>query len=153
MKVQRTEGRFHLHLSAWEKRLLFELLRLYPRSGSPRKSAPKPTHSPDLPASERLLQETLTEQRKENKKLVQAFLADPSRFQDTKAGTRLSLSQLEVEWFLQLLNDIRIGSWVLLGSPEEKRWHLDPETAPHLFAMEMSGYFESQLLEALEGDA
>ena len=82
---------------------------------------------------------------------MQALLADPRRFGHTETGARLSLSPAEVEWLLQVLNDIRVGSWVILGSPEEKPAELNATTAPHFLAMEMAGYFQMQLLEALEG--
>ena len=39
-----------------------------------------------------------------------------------------------------------------LGSPEEKPARLNEKTAPHFWAMEMAGYFQMQLLEALEGE-
>jgi hypothetical protein len=50
-----------------------------------------------------------------------------------------------------VLNDVRVGSWVLLGSPEEMAVDLT-ETNAHLFrAMEMAGYFQAQFLQALGG--
>ena len=104
---------------------------------------------PDREANQRLLDEALAEQRAENKKQLQALLADPRRFEHTETGARLSLSPAEVEWLLQVLNDIRVGSWVILGSPEEKPAELNAANAPHFLAMEMAGYFQMQLLEAL----
>ena len=105
---------------------------------------------PDAEANQQLLDEALAEQRAENKKQLQALLADPRRFEHTETGARLSLSPAEAEWLLQVLNDIRVGSWVILGSPEEKPAELTAANAPHFLAMEMAGYFQMQLLEALE---
>jgi hypothetical protein len=62
----------------------------------------------------------------------------------------MTLSAADVEWLLQVFNDVRVGSWVHLGLPEERIAKLTLENAPHLWAMEMAGYFESQLLKALE---
>ncbi len=81
--------------------------------------------------------------------VLQALLADPQRFEDLETGCRLSLGQADLEWLLQILNDIRVGNWILLGSPEERREVLNAKTAPHLWAMEMAGWFEMSLLEAL----
>jgi hypothetical protein len=69
-----------------------------------------------------------------------------------EAGGRLSLSPAEVEWVLQVLNDIRVGSWIILGSPEERLPELNETNAPHVWAMEMAGHFQAQLLEALQGE-
>jgi len=46
-----------------------------------------------------------------------------------------------------------VGSWILLGSPDGKPLELTPVTAPHFVAMERAGYFQMQLLEALETEA
>ena len=107
---------------------------------------------PEPEANQRLLDEALAEQRAENKKQLEALLADPRRFAHTETGGRLSLSPAEVEWVLQVLNDIRVGSWIMLGSPDEKRAELNEGTAPDLAAMETAGYFQMQLLQALRGE-
>ena len=59
----------------------------------------------------------------------------------------------EVEWLFQVLNDVRVGSWVRLGSPEGKPREVTIATAPHFVAMEMAGYFEAELLEALSRES
>jgi hypothetical protein len=100
--------------------------------------------------NQRLLEEAVAEQRAANKKQLQTLLTDPRRFADTETGCRMTLSPADMEWLLQVLNDIRIGSWVRLGSPEERLEKLTLKTAPHFWAMEMSGYFQSRLLEALD---
>jgi hypothetical protein len=81
------------------------------------------------------------------------LLADPRRFQRTDTGFRLSLSRAEAEWVLQVLNDIRVGSWIILGSPEGEIEGLDAKTASDFWAMEMAGYFETELLQALNREA
>ena len=98
-----------------------------------------------------MLDEALAEQRAENKKKLLAFLAKPERFTENAAGCLLKLSPTEVEWLLQVLNDIRVGSWIILGSPENNIDRLDETTAPHVWVMEMAGLFQIRMLEALEG--
>jgi hypothetical protein len=44
-----------------------------------------------------------------------------------------------------------VGSWVALGSPEGRVQTVDEKTAPYLWAMEMSGFFQMNLLAAVEG--
>jgi len=50
---------------------------------------------------------------------------------------------------LQVLNDVRIGSWIELGSPERPLEALGAKTAPAVWAMEMAGAFQMSLLELL----
>jgi hypothetical protein len=50
-----------------------------------------------------------------------------------------------------VLNDIRVGNWVILGSPEHKPAELTAAKTPHFLAMELAGYFQIPLLQALMG--
>ncbi len=137
------------HLGRREKDLLTNLLKLYPRVPP---AHHKLTKSGKADASsEQLLDEALAEQRAENQRQVSGVLASPVRWQRQQSGWHLALAPSETEWLLQVLNDIRVGSWVLLGSPEEPLKRLDKHTAPHLWAMEIAGSFEISLLEALGG--
>ena len=151
--VRQTKTRLLFHLGHRETRLLRQILQLYPRVPPAHHVLSKSDRLPDREANQRLLDEALVEQRAENKKQLHALLADPQRFAPTETGSRLSLPPGEVEWLLQVLNDIRVGSWVLLGSPEDKLPELDETTAPNVVAMEMAGYFQMHLLEALESEA
>jgi hypothetical protein len=151
--VRATKTRLVFHLGRLEESLLLRILKLYPCVPSGHHVLSKSGRVPDAEANQQLLDEALAEQRAENKKQLQALLADSRRFARTEAGGRLSLPITEVEWLLQVLNDIRVGSWVILGSPDEKPTELTAANAPHFLAMEMAGYFQRQLLEALECDA
>jgi hypothetical protein len=77
--------------------------------------------------------------------------SDPKRLTPDEENWVLKLSEGDMEWLLQILNDIRVGSWILLGSPESPAEALTVATAPHFWALEMADYFQSRLLEALEG--
>jgi hypothetical protein len=143
-------GKFVFRLGPRDKLLLLEVLKLYPRITSTSQPLTKFGQLPDQQMNQRLLDEALAEQRAQNKKLLETFLADRRRFAETETGLRLTLSAVDVEWLLQVLNDIRVGSWVLLGSPEEKFENLNLETAPHYWAMEIAGLFQSRLLDALD---
>ena len=152
MKLLRSgNGKFVFHLGQRDKLLLLEVLKLYPQITSASRPLTKFGKLPDEQTNQGLLDEALAEQRAHNKKLLETFLTDPRRFAETESGCRLTLSAADMEWLLQVLNDIRIGSWVQLGSPEEKFEELNLETAPHYWAMEISGFFQSRFLEAMEG--
>ncbi len=145
-----SKDRLRFHLSKREKSLLLQLLKLYPRIPPAHHRLSKSGQLPDPAASQRLLEESLAEQRAENKKQLGALLANPARWAEDETGCRLSLTSAELEWLLQVLNDIRVGSWVLLGSPEEWLTEVNAKTAPHLWAMEMAGEFQMGFLQAVE---
>jgi hypothetical protein len=150
--IRVTKGNFLFHLGKREKILLTQVLRLYPRIPPATFRLSKSGGLPDAEANQRLLDESLAEQREANRKTLDAFLGDPRRFTDTETGSRLSLSPSELEWLLQILNDVRVGSWIILGSPEQAMEFklLNEKTAADFWAMEMSGQFQMRFLEALE---
>lgn len=105
-------------------------------------------------STQQLLNEALAEQRTENRRRIEAFVNDLERWTRIDSGWRIELSSFELEWLLQVLNDIRIGSWVALGSPEGSLGTtITLETATHLWNMEMAGAFETAFLEALDQGA
>lgn len=152
MKLIKTErGSFHFQIGAKERELLFEVLRLYP--------AIPPAHqrlsrSEDKREDQELLDAALAEQRAQNKKQVTAMLKAKSRFRKNKTGWRFSIAAGQMEWLLQVLNDVRVGSWLALGSPDGPvaiLAALNNRTAPHFWAMEMAGHFQATLLAAMRG--
>jgi hypothetical protein len=147
-----TKSNFLFHLAKREKHLLTQVLHLYPRIPPTTFRLSKSGKLPDAEANQRLLDESLAEQREQNRKTLLAFLNDPRRFTDTESGSRLSISPSELEWLLQILNDVRVGSWIILGSPEQAMEFklLNEKTAADFWAMEMSGQFQMRFLEALE---
>jgi hypothetical protein len=142
------DGRHEFLLTRREKDLLLLVLRLYPRI--PAGHQPLSKTRPEEKANQRLLDEALAEARMENKKALEALLSDTKRFKQQGSGWRLSLSSTDVDWLLQVLNDVRIGSWVQLGSPEQPLKELNVRTAPALWAMEMAGAFQMSFLELLK---
>jgi hypothetical protein len=150
--VQATKTRLVFQLGKREESLLLRVLKQFPCVPPAHHVLSKSGRLPDAAANQRLLEEALAEQRAENKKQLQALLANPRRLKHTEDGARLSLSYPEVEWLFQVLNDVRVGSWVILGSPDQKPAELTADNAPHFLTMEMAGYFQMQLLEALQGE-
>jgi len=154
VKITRTANKYVFQLGKREKRLLFDLLQLYPCVPSTHQRLSK-SKLPDREANQHLLDEALAEHRAENKKQLLALLSDPRRSKETESGHRLALSEADLEWLLQILNDIRVGSWLLLGAPELKLdfGGLNARNAPHFWAMEMAGQFQMQFIEALGSDS
>ena len=153
MKLLKKHGdAFTFHLPAREKPLLLTVLDRYPVV---------PATHPFLGNSaagtavdQRLLYEALAEQRQENKRRLKTLLKDERRMKQTVTGFHWVLTAADIEWLLQVLNDIRIGSWIHLGSPDQDPWNveLSEATVPHAWSMELAGFFEVALLEALKSD-
>ncbi len=156
MKLLRADREgFHFDLSPREKRLLFDLLKFYPRVPAAHQRLSRTAQPQPNDENQRLLDDAVTAHREENKRQILAWLNEPERFKPTGAGHRFTLSAPQMEWLLQVLNDVRVGSWIALGSPDTEAGEkitLDERTAPHFWVMEMAGFFESALLEALEGE-
>lgn len=151
MKLLRVQNNGYLfELEKREKELLTVVLRLYPVIPSAHQRVSK-SFAPADDANQRLLDEALAEQRKENKKLVENLLGDARHFSETQNSCRMKLTAEEIEWLLQVLNDVRVGNWILLGSPEEEIWHSEPDSqnAPYVWAMGLAGDFQIDLLEAV----
>lgn len=150
--IEAAKGNFTFHIDAREKQALFQILGLYPLVPA---SYQKLSRAGARPEDQKLLEESLESQRRESKRQVLAMLNSKTRFQPHPHGFRFTLKAGQVEWLLQVLNDIRIGSWLQLGSPdgpEEMLAVLNEKTASHFVAMEIAGHFQSTLLGALQGE-
>jgi hypothetical protein len=103
---------------------------------------------------EDFLLEGVAEHHKENKRQLEEMLTQPGRFAEEELGFRFALTHSEMEWLLQLLNDVRVGSWIQLGEPDGNSNIFGPEqklteqTIQLAWTMEMAGHFLSGILEA-----
>jgi hypothetical protein len=139
-------------LSNRERGALIKILRAYPVVPPAHQQVSRELKDPHVTDYQRLLDEALAEQRTANKRHLEEWLATPERFQKTKGGCRFTLERADTEWLLQVLNDIRVGHWLRLGSPEPgdlKPHSIGLKRLPIWLAMEMSGYFQMSILEAL----
>ena len=137
-------------LSARERQVLFETIRLYPLVPATHHRLSESGRGPAAEEDQRLLEAALAEHRAANRRHVQAMLEEPQRFQAVKSGFELTLAPAEVEWLLQVLNDVRVGSWLALGEPEHgQEPAVTAQNARYLLALELCGLFQSVLLAAL----
>jgi hypothetical protein len=153
VKLIRLENdRVRLVLDNYEKELLFSLLQLYPAVSAGRRKLTQHGGLPDQEASQALLEESLAETRAHHQKTITAWFTDAKHLNETEHETTIVLSLEEVEILLQVLNDIRIGSWIALGSPEKGLPRLSAENAPQLWTMQLSDAFLMDLLEGLQAN-
>jgi hypothetical protein len=150
--IRASTKRFGFQFGKREMERLRNVLKFYPCIPPTYQRLTRSGRVPDAEVGQQLLEEALAEQRAENKKRLDAFLADPKRVAANPAGWQLSLTRGDYEWLLQILNDIRVGSWVILGSPEQRIESVTEKTVPHVWAMEMAGAFQMEFLHEVEGE-
>lgn len=143
------QGGLTIQLDTEEQEILLETLKLYPLVPATHQRLSQATEA-QSPENQRLLEESLAEQRAENKRQLEALIQTPERWKQVGKRWQLRLAAGEVEWLLQVFNDIRVGSWLRLGEPDEdKPPELSPENFRYAMAMEVCGLFQTMLLAAL----
>ena len=152
MKILKSDGdKFTFQITKREKRLLFDILALYPLVPAFIQPLSRTANPADVQADQRLLEESLAAHKQENKKQLGVIINEINRSQESAGGCHFSLSSDQMEGLLQVLNDIRVGSWQKLGSPdaiEKKAIELNEQNARHTWAMEVAGLFQMALLSA-----
>lgn len=149
------KNQFVFQIGKREKDLLFELIGRYPQVPAASARHRVSTKNTGDAEQQRLLDEALAAHRQQSKRQVLAMLNEPKRFHADSTGYRFTLSPPQVEWLLQVLNDVRVGSWIALGSPDTEKGErvpLNAKTLPHLWPMEAAGHFEASLIEAVGGN-
>ena len=142
------------HINKREKQWLLNTLKMYPILDASYHQFSKGKESVNQ-AEQKLLEEEMAAQRKDHKKKLDQFLDGEQRFLLESPDTfRFTITPEQSEWLLQVLNEVRVGSWVRLGRPEmeaARKLVLKKDKAIYFAAMEMSGYFQMALLEAFKG--
>lgn len=155
MKLLRaTQQKFQFEFDRIEKHLLLHVLQLYPVVPASHHRLSKDRHMPNRDENQRLLDEALNAQRSEQRQQIESLLKDPHRFVEFEDGYRVCFMREEIEWLLQVLNDVRVGNWIAMGSPDqpaEIRKRLTKEAKAHVMAMDVAGFFETSILHALTG--
>ena len=154
--ISRQHNRFIFEVSEPEKVLLLAILKLFPLSplSHPRRQLSRNAAAPDAAANQQLLEDSLKIQQTDGRKWVASFCAEPGRFTPDGSGFRFATTRPEVEQLLQVLNDVRIGSWIALGSPESEQREeqlLNAQTAVHVHRLELAGLFQMFFLKAVSG--
>jgi hypothetical protein len=141
--------KFSFEIERRERQMLFRLLELYPMVPVAHQKLSK---TGDRSEDQQLLEETLAQERKKNKKLVLAMLKAKSVFRESEQGYLFALKGQQMEWLLQVLNDVRVGCWLMLGSPDgpvQTLAMINQNTAPYFWAMEVAGDFQMVLIHAM----
>ena len=155
MKIARVKGGGCVcRMSEREKVLLQNILETYPLIPTSYHRLSKKTEAPETNDGQALLVEALAAQKQESKRVFQGLWTRRLREQMSPHGYVLTLNATEAECLLQIVNEIRVGSWIKVGSPGlTPGWHppVAVETVKYLHAMEICGTLQMQLLAALAG--
>ena len=152
--VSRKVDEFVFALTAQEKGLMLTLLRFFPQVPVAHHRLNQTATSPAATENQRLLEESLTAHKADDKEWVATTFHGSPRFQPVAGGYHLRVKRAEMERLLQIFNDLRVGSWLALSAPDlEEKKKLSPTrlTAPFIQRMELAGIFEMILLKALQG--
>jgi len=143
-----------IELNAAEKFIIGELLGRYPILPPDHFKLSKCGDFEDMEEDEAFLHETLSDEQKANVKEIQRFLTDEKSVKQVGDNFQVTLKREQIEWLLQIVNDIRVGSWAMLGQPDELEEvdgiGDDPVKSSYAFAMEISTVVQSILLASLE---
>ena len=149
--VETSPEGYVIEIGRKERGVLLDILRRYPVMPEDYAGSRKQEGSQSV-LDLALLQEALAEVRKENRTLLENWMRNEEVWSKHSKSWNLKLGHEEVEWLLQILNDVRIGSWVRLGAPElgaKADLDLKPETIELAWALDMAGFFEQSLIELL----
>ncbi len=104
-----------------------------------------------MKAAQMLLKESIAEHRRENARLLREFLESGKQIELVGNVFHLTVRREQVEWLLQVLNDLRVGSWERLGCPGPEESKVTEENARDHLMLDVAGAFQSALLGALDG--
>lgn len=150
--LKQNENGFEYRLSQEEAHSLRVLLRQFPVNAF----SPVTISKSDSKAAERekWLNESLAGHRAELKELA-AELMGEEKFIRVKDNELFQVSREGRETVLQVLNDIRVECWRILGEPhslELKIFDLPKDKVRYYHFMHLAGYFEHYFLNLESGD-
>ena len=103
-------------------------------------------------ADQRMLEEALAAQKAESRRRLDAWLEQHARPGAPARSGPLRFSAADLDWLLQVLNDIRVGSWLRLGSPDDpESISLTKHNWRDFVALQFCGLLQSVVLNTLEG--
>lgn len=147
--VRQLKGSWQYRLNQSEADILLGLVRRFPFTEMHRAKISRSDQSPQAVEREKLLAEALAEHREKLQQQAASLLGG-EKWKQAGKDHWLTLDSASREMLLQLLNDIRIGCWHALGTPEIldlPTLHDSAKNLGYRQLMELAGYFEMSLLE------
>lgn len=156
--LPKSEHHLAFELDEIETQLLEFTLSAYPLAPEPwtvpptaleDENTPPPSGAPDP----ELLSSSLKEMKASHQNRMQQFLTGPGFSKNPEGGSRINLPLEDVDWFMQVLNELRVASWYRLDCPDEDvEWagSLKPEQLQEVLRMDFTGMVLDGILRALE---
>lgn len=152
MRLSRSpENGFNWEMEEAEYAIFLSLLKRYPLINGATK--PLSGEADLVETDQQLLEDALAEHRSATRAELMKLMETAHMSPQEGGEIVLALKSEHVEPLLQVFNDVRVGSWLRLGSPELDKLadlNVSGESFESLWLMEMGGFFQSVLLEALE---
>ncbi len=149
---EKTDSALVLELGVAETNFLKQILSDYPLVANESRRFSAFADASEVRENTQLLQNSLNEHTQTNRAKLRAWLAAPETWKPFPDRTLLSLKTEDSSWFLQILNDLRIGSWQKLNRPEPEELdsaELNRENAYPLLTMKVSGFLQTLILNEL----
>lgn len=147
--IERTDKALAFRLSVEELALFLHVLQEFPGERSSPVKLSNAATDESLDAARTLLEESLDEHRRENARAMSAFLQSEKHIQPDDEGVRLTVGREQVEWLLQVLNELRVASWEQLGCPGTDELKVTEANVRDHLTLDVCGMFQMALLDAL----
>jgi hypothetical protein len=138
-----------IDLSESEAIFIKEILSAYPLVSNETRELTRSADTSDLEEDTELLRTSLAELTRGHHKKLQAWVNDPGTFRAVENRYLFKITNENRDWFLQILNDLRIGSWQQLDCPSQEELQeltANLEIIRPLWTMELAGLLQSFLL-------
>lgn len=162
--VNKTDDYLIFEFHAHGKGQLTSILNCFPLPSKWEVELSRNDSEGELEEDRAFLEETLGNERNILKTTLDGFLNSPATFYQEDEVDHMRLKLDKVEWILQVLNDIRISAWQLLGSPnEEEKAALEEfiqgdvpaekmQQAQLFLLLELAGYYQAVIIESLSDE-
>ncbi len=149
---QAESGQFIFRFETREVAFFRDLLLQYPMQHGAQRSISADAPADEIADEQHLLEESLNEYRQKQRQELETFLGKDGRLVQEKNGWKLILDGPGIDWLLQILNDIRVGSWVQLGRPDmdSPARIKSVDHLRHATSLELCGMLQSVFLNALQ---
>lgn len=153
--VEQREDALVFELREWERHLLIAVLGRYPQVAPDYFPFSKQGLPQDKAEDAELHREMFAEEQGGNRREVGEFILKSLTSDVPVPPLKLcqfTLERSRVDWLLQVINDVRVGSWVKLDRPDEaklRRLARQAESRELIEVMEFCGYVQMVLLDAV----
>lgn len=132
-----------------ERELFERTLERYPVIPGARAPLTREGSEEDLAEAQEMLETLTREAKAENVRRVADFLRKPRQFEAKDGVLRLNVARGELNWLLEIVNEIRVGVWSRLGEPDPGNIPFNTSNIEDWIAMEYCAEIQMNLLEVL----